>query len=145
MWSVEHSLDTRARPATVFDLYRDVAGWPRWDAGLERMQLDGPFAVGTTGTMVVAGQPPLRLRLVWVEEGRGFEDETTIPDAGVVVHVRHELQPLEHGGTRITHTLSVQGPNADTLGPTIGPAISADFPQTLAALARLAEASPSRR
>jgi hypothetical protein len=145
MWSVEHSLDTSASPETIFDLYRDVDGWPRWDAGLERMELDGPFAVGTTGTMVVAGQPPLRMRLAWVEAGRGFEDETPIPDAGVVVHVRHALQPLEHGGTRITHTLVIDGPNADTVGPTIGPAITADFPHTMAALARLAETAPSRR
>jgi uncharacterized protein YndB with AHSA1/START domain len=143
MWTVEHSLETSADPETIFALYRDVAAWPRWDAGLERMQLDGPFAVDTTGTMVIAGQEPLRMRLTWVEDGRGFEDETPIPGADVVVRVRHSLEPLDRGGTRITHTLSIDGPNADSLGPNLGRAISADFPQTMAALARLAEATPS--
>jgi hypothetical protein len=145
MWTVEHTIATIASAETVFALYRDVATWPRWDAGLERLDLDGPFAVDTTGTMVVAGQAPLRLRLAWVEDGRGFEDETTIPGADVVVRVRHRLQPLEQGGTRITHTLSIEGPGADTVGPQLGPSIAADFPQTLAALARLAEAVPTRR
>jgi hypothetical protein len=36
--------------------------------------------------------------------------------------------------------MEITGPAADTLGPQIGPEISGDFPQTLAALAERAEA-----
>jgi hypothetical protein len=35
--------------------------------------------------------------------------------------------------------MEITGPAADTLGPQIGPEISADFPQTLASLAERAE------
>ena len=27
MWSYEHSLETKARPETVFDIFRDVSRW----------------------------------------------------------------------------------------------------------------------
>ena len=37
--------------------------------------------------------------------------------------------------------MEISGAEADTLGPQIGPEISADFPQLLAALARYAERS----
>ena len=35
--------------------------------------------------------------------------------------------------------MEITGPAGDTLGPQIGPEISADFPQVLAALVELAE------
>jgi hypothetical protein len=35
--------------------------------------------------------------------------------------------------------MEISGPAADTVGPEIGPQISADFPETLAALAQHAE------
>jgi uncharacterized protein YndB with AHSA1/START domain len=141
MWSYETSLETRASAEAVFEFFRDVASWPEWNAGVERIELEGPFAGGTSGTMVVPGEEPLAFRLVWVGEGRGFEDETPIPDAGVVVRVRHTLDPLASGGTRITYVATVEGPAADAAGPEIGTAVTADFPEVMAALAARAEAA----
>lgn len=139
MWTVTHTRETSASAEAIFARYADVATWPEWDAGLERMTLDGPFATGTTGTMVVRGQDPLLMRLVAVAPGRGFEDETSVAGAGVVVRVRHQLDPLDRGGTLITHVVTIDGPAADTVGPTLGAAITADFPQTMAMLAARAE------
>jgi hypothetical protein len=42
-------------------------------------------------------------------------------------------------GTRITYRMEITGEQADTIGPEIGPAISGDFPQVIAALIALAE------
>jgi len=50
------------------------------------------------------------------------------------------VQPLDGGGARITYRMEITGPAAETLGPQIGPEISADFPQVLAALAERAQA-----
>jgi hypothetical protein len=141
MWTRAFAVETTAPAAAIFALYRDVATWPAWDAGLERMLLDGPFASGTTGSMLLLDQDPLATRLLSVEDGRGFEDETRIPGTDLVVRVRHTLDPLPHGGTRVTHSLSIDGPDADTLGPSVGEAITADFPRSLAALVALAEAA----
>lgn len=143
MWTFEHSIETPASARAVFGLFEAVDTWPEWNSGVERIELSGPFAEGTTGTMFMPGQQPLEFRLAWVEDGRGFEDETPVLDAGVVVHVRHALDPLSSGGTRITYSVVIDGPAADAVGPTIGPAISDDFPAVMAALAARAEAVES--
>jgi hypothetical protein len=90
--------------------------------------------------MVMPDQGSLSFRLSWVGEGRGFEDETEIPGAEVTVRVRHSLEPLAAGGTRITYRATVEGPAADALGPEIGPGVTSDFPEVIAALAGRAEA-----
>jgi polyketide cyclase/dehydrase/lipid transport protein len=141
MWKFQHSIDASASAEVIFAIMADVGAWPEWNPGVERMELNGTFASGTTGTMVVPGQDPFATRLVWVEAGVGFEDETTVPDAGVVVRVRHDLEPLSGGGTRITYAATIDGPAADTVGPSIGPEITSDFPEVMAALAARAQAA----
>lgn len=141
MWTYEHSVETRAGADAVFALFSGVDTWPEWNAGVERMELDGPFVAGTAGRMTQPGQAPLASQLIWVEEGHGFEDETQVPSAGVVVRVRHELEALSHGGTRITYRCVVDGLAADE----VGPMVTADFPAVMAALSARAEEAAARR
>ena len=143
MWTYEHNIETAAGAGTIFDILRDVSRWSEWNAGVERIELDGPFATGTSGVMVIPDQGSLSFRLAWVGEGRGFEDETEVPGSGVVVRVRHSLEPLAGGGTRITYRATVEGPDSGPLGPEIGQAVTADFPAVMAALASRAEAVPT--
>jgi hypothetical protein len=145
MWTYEHSAETSAALDAIFALFQNVSTWPQWNPGVESMVLDGPFAAGTTGTMKVPGQEPMRMRLVSVDPAHGFEDETPIPDAGIVVHVRHVLTPLESGGTRITYGMTIDGPAADAVGPQLGPEITNDFPAVVAALIAMAEGASVTR
>jgi hypothetical protein len=39
---------------------------------------------------------------------------------------------------RVTYRTEISGPAADQVGPELGPQITGDFPQTLAALVKLA-------
>jgi hypothetical protein len=99
MWKFEHTVDTSADRGTVFAILADVSAWPRWNAGVESMSLNGPFAAGTTGTMTLPVGDTLAVRLAWFDADWGFQDETVVPGVGVLVRVRHELQPLPPGGT----------------------------------------------
>lgn len=138
MWTVEHSIVTNASPAAISRLFADVATWPEWNKGIEWVTLDGPFAAGTHGQMKVPGQEPFAFRLLAVGPD-GFEDETPIPDAGVVVRVRHAIE-TSAGRTRVAYGVTIDGPQADALGPVLGPEITADFPAVLEALVARAEA-----
>src|ERR1700682_2167599 len=100
MWTYEHSVEAAASPETICEILRDTGRWPEWNRGVERIDLDGPFATGTSGVMVIPDQGSLSFRLAWVGEGQGFEDETEIPEAQVLVRVRHSLEPLAGGGAR---------------------------------------------
>ena len=63
-----------------------------------------------------------------------------LPELGdVVVRTTHSVRRLDGNRSRVTYRMEISGLRADTLGPQIGPEISADFPQTLAALVGRAE------
>jgi hypothetical protein len=72
---VEHSVETRARAQAVWRLWADVERWPEWNAGVERIELRGPFAVGSTILMTPPGDEPVELRIAETIEPELFVDE----------------------------------------------------------------------
>ena len=133
MWTHSTSIATHAAPEALWRLFEDVAGWTRWNAGIERIALHGPFASGSRFEMQPPGMDAFTSTLRDVRPHEGFVDETVLEDTRFLVS--HELQPLADGGTRVTYSIRVEGPEAATLGPLV----SADFPEVLAALKALAE------
>ncbi|MFI5912243.1 SRPBCC family protein [Dactylosporangium sp. NPDC051541] len=137
MWAYQHSVETTAAPEVLWRHWSAVAQWPEWNAGVARISIDGPFEAGTSFTMTPPGEEPLRMRLTEVVPGKLFTDEL---DAGeFVVRTVHSLEPGAAGTTRVVYRTEISGPAADAVGPQVGPAITADFPDVLAALVRLAE------
>ncbi|GAB3988582.1 SRPBCC family protein [Actinoallomurus acanthiterrae] len=138
MWEYQHTAETAAAPETVWRLWADVPGWQTWNAEIEKVEIDGPFAVGSRITMTPPGDEPVVLDLVQVEEHTLFVDQM---DAGdFTVTTVHRIEPLGDGRIRIVYRTEIDGPAADQVGPQLGPAITGDFPETVAALVRLAEA-----
>jgi hypothetical protein len=133
IWRGEHSVDTTASPEAIWGMFCDTDGWKAWNAGIEEIQLEGPFAAGTWFTMKPPGQDALRSRLLDVRENERFVDETRVE--GLVVTVEHRIERLAPGGTRVTFAIDAAGPGAQH----VGPAIAADFPDVLAALATLVQ------
>ena len=135
MFEWSHEVVSTARPEQVWTLYAEVERWTQWDAGLEGVTLDGPFAVGSRGTMAVSGQPPLTWELVEVVDGELFTDVTEIPGVATLTFV-HRVA-AHPSGSLITHEVRIEGPAADRLGPMV----TSDTPAAMEALARLAAAA----
>ena len=133
MWHCEHSVETSASPEAIWQLFRDVGGWKAWNSGIEEISIAGPFVEGTQFLMKPPGQDAFTSQLICVLENERFDDETVVGDVRVVVE--HRIQALAPGRTRITYAASVEGPDAEE----IGAAVTGDFPDVLAALAKLAE------
>jgi uncharacterized protein YndB with AHSA1/START domain len=137
VWEAEHSTETSATPEEVWRLWTDVAGWPPWNADIEQIELTGPFATGSVIRMTPIGQELIELRIAEAVEPELFVDEADLGE--IVVRTIHRAEQLDGGGARVSYRMEITGPAADTLGPKIGPGISGDFPQTLAALVERAE------
>jgi uncharacterized protein YndB with AHSA1/START domain len=137
MWSYQNSIDTTATAEAVYRLWADVLNWSDWNADIVAIELDGPFAAGSTITMTPAGQDPVHLEIAEVEEGRQFVDEARFN--GLLFRTVHRAEPLAEGGTRVTYRMEITGEGADEIGAQIGPAITGDWPETMAALVALAE------
>ena len=133
VWRGECGIETAASAEIIWGIFRDVRGWKNWNAGIEQIAIDGPFAAGTWFTMKPPGEDTLRSKLVEVRENACFIDETRVGDLAITV--AHRIEPLGTGRTRIVYAVEAIGPGAAE----IGPAVASDFPVVLAALAKLAE------
>jgi len=137
MWTNEQSIETVASPEAIWRLWSDVAGWSEWIADIEHIEISGPFAAGSTISMTPAGQDPVELRIAEAVEPDLFVDEADLGD--VVVRTIHRVERLEGDRNRVIYRMEISGPAADSVGPDLGPQISGDFPETLAALVQHAE------
>ncbi|MEU0880735.1 SRPBCC family protein [Lentzea sp. NPDC005914] len=127
----EHSVEGPASVETVWALWSDVSRWTEWDESLESVTLTGPFAEGSSGTMTIEGQGAIPFTLTSVDPGIGFVDETSVP--GALLRFSHRVEQLSDG-VRVTHSVVIEGPEAQTLGPLV----TADFPDAVEALVKLA-------
>lgn len=139
MWSTEETAVTRTARDAVWEAVRDLHTGDLSYSGADRFELHGPFAVGTELTVTPEGQDPIRSRIAVLEPGRTYADVTAFGD--VRLTFRYDLD--DHAeGTAVRYSLTIDGADADTVGPELGPQISADFPATLAALLAEAERPP---
>lgn len=137
MWTHEEVIETSASADRVWDLFADIAGWKKWNAGIEAIEIHGPFEAGTTFTMTPTGQDALHSTLIEAIPGESFTDETMVDNTRIVVS--HRLVCLPSGNTRIIYATEITGPGAAEFGPMV----TSDFADVLASLKRLAELSPS--
>lgn len=142
MRECEHSEVTAASGEAVWALWSDVRTRPDWDAGIEWVELEGPFAAGSEGKLKPAGSRAVRFRMLFAEPGAGFADETKLPLARM--RFEHQLAHRSSGGTSITHRVRISGPLAPLFTRVIGRGLARELPETVRRLARRAEGAVSR-
>ena len=133
---VEHRTLVLAPARRIFRLYQDVAAWHTWDPDTRSASLDGPFAVGTRGSLVPTEGRPVPMVLTCVEPDVRFTVESRIPLFRMVFE--HELVP-QGLATRVTHRVTFSGPLAVVLGRLLARRLDRGLPVTLANLKREAE------
>jgi hypothetical protein len=133
IWRGEYAVETSATAEAIWSIFRDVPAWKTWNAGIEQIEIDGPFAAGTWFTMKPPGEEALRSQLIDVRENASFIDETRVGD--LVIKVAHRIETIGPARTRVVYAVDARGPQASE----IGPAVASDFPEVLASLAKLAE------
>jgi hypothetical protein len=143
-WEYAPSIETTASPEAIWRLYQDVSRWPEWKYGVQRVELTGPFAAGSTGTITPVGQPPMPFRIVAATENEGYISETRLAD-GVPLRLEHTLTPLPGGGTRVVHKAHVPRAALDVFGDGFSPNLNAGINVTLAALSSRAAGGAGRR
>ncbi len=141
MWTFEHSVETDAPPERIWSRWSDVSTWPSWDHGVTRVELAGPFAEGSDGTLHPVNTDPVPFTLVEVRPDVGFIDESLLP--GAVLRFEHEVTPVSPSRSRVTHRVSIAGPAAAAYAETIGADLFNDLPQTVHRLVAQAEANPT--
>src|SRR3954451_23230227 len=119
MWEYEHAVETQVAPAVLWRYWSDVAGWPAWNEGIEKIEVDGPLEPGTAFRMTPPGEQPIGMRIAEVVPDRMLVAEM---DAGdFVVRTTHRVEPLAAGGPRIVYPSEFVGSASVQVGPDLGP------------------------
>ncbi|WP_405769288.1 polyketide cyclase [Streptomyces sp. NBC_00080] len=135
MWEYEHSIETDATPEAIWQLWADVPNWVTWNAEIEKIEIDGPFAAGALITMTPPGDDAIVLRVAEAVVGERFVDEARFGDLLLrTVHRIDPIDPIDRSRVRVVYRMEITGAGADEAGPQIGPAVTADWPDTMAAL-----------
>lgn len=110
-WSCEHSTFTIASRTQAWDYWTDMRHHAQLEPGVDKIELDGPFAAGTTGRTIGAG-----FRQEWeltdVVDGRRFGVTGFTPDRSGALSFSWRFED-EHNGTRITYRIGAYGPEVD--------------------------------
>ncbi len=105
-WRFENEAELQASPEQVFDLFADGESWPRWFAGIRRVEWTSPEpkGVGTTRTVTLTTATVDEHFLAW-ERGRRFAFRFVSANrplfrAGIE---DYRLEPLSGGRTRFRY------------------------------------------
>jgi hypothetical protein len=131
MWTTDYTSHTPASPAAVWEALRRLhTGESSTEAG-DTFEIHGPFEVGTTISVTPVGQDTFVSTILELVEAARYADSTAF--GATTLTFRHTLVAAD-SGTTVTHELVIDGPQADEVGPELGPQISEDFPSAMAAL-----------
>lgn len=135
---VEHSILVDAPAERIFRIYENVSAWHTWDPDTKRASLEGPFAVGSRGSLTPARGNTVPMLLTKVERNACFTVESRIPLFRMVFE--HELVP-QGSATRVVHRATFSGLLAFVVGRMLVKQLNQGLPATLASLKRLAESA----
>lgn len=121
-------------------MWTDVAGWPSWNPGVGRVELDGPATEGATGTIRAVGGPASTLKVLTLEPEKRFVTETS--ERLIRLRFEYELADVDGGQLLITHRVRMTGPATLLLRHTIGARLKRSIPAALAALVELVTTVP---
>ena len=144
-WAFEHSIFTVATRPDAWAYWTAMDNHAKMEPGVQRIELDGPFATGTTGRTIAEGFTQ-EWQLDDVIEGERFTVIGFAPGDGGSLSFTWIFED-EADGTRMTHQIRATGPEVEnTLEELRQMALHA--PKSMARLAgalnRLAERKPRR-
>jgi Polyketide cyclase / dehydrase and lipid transport len=135
----EASLETKATPARVWQVWSDVNTWPAWNPDMKESRLDGPLKLGTTGMINTNSGGKHDVVVTHFEDGRSFELESTAMP-GTKMGIRATVEPTANG-TRISQAFEARGLLAPVVGPMMGGMILKTFNSVLEGLRQKAEST----
>ncbi len=123
-----------AEPDWVWDVWTDLASFPRWDPREERTEPRGPFAVGTTVWSKQRGNPGGESIITAIEPHRRWTAESPLPGGRLVID--HLLEPAGAGRVKVAKRYEVHGPLVVLFRLYCGPRVRRALPETFRALQR---------
>jgi hypothetical protein len=85
-YKFEYSINCPVNKDFAWRFWTDVANWAKVDPAVESVEMEGPFASGTSGVTHIRGAAPAAWKLIDVKDGESANIEITAPGAAVHFH-----------------------------------------------------------
>lgn len=132
------SMEAQASPDRVWEIWSDVSTWPRWNPDVQAIEISGPFASGTTGTMTTKSGGSHAITLQGVQPGRSFRLETAaVPLTRFAFEC--EVKPRGQTASTISQSITMRGPLGAVFSAMMGKRIAESFGPILSGLKAEAE------
>jgi len=123
-WRLEHSVECEVTKEFAWSFWTHVPNW-KLDADVEAVELDGPFAEGSSGATITRSFGRVAWRIVMVKAES--EAVLEIPAPGAVVRFHWIFQDLS-GRTRITQQVGIEGEQAALIVGMIAAGLESGIP-----------------
>lgn len=136
MWHTEVRIESKASREHIWQLWKDVEHWNRWDKSVEYSTIEGEFTAGTKGTLKPKGGPKTKFRITESIEERCFINVSKLPLC--TIKFIHQIDNL---GNRIavTHRIEIRGPLSSFFSRIMGKNIKKELPIAVNNLIEIAE------
>ena len=134
------TLTTTAPKERIWQLWTDVAGWPRWDTPLQSASLEATIAAGVSGTLVTRDGQRSQFTVTAFAPMSGYTFCTRLPLATLTVG-RFFGREHDDGRLEFTHRVAFSGPLAPLFAALLGRGFMWQLPDVMAKLRQLAESS----
>ncbi|MDR8394283.1 SRPBCC family protein [Aliifodinibius sp. S!AR15-10] len=132
-WEFEHSIYTEANRKDAWDHWSDVENHAKMEPGVESIELDGPFATGTTGRTITS-EYTQEWELTTVIDGEKWVITGHTPDGGGTLSFAWKFED-EGSGTRLTQQIKATGSLVEEYPEEIQQ-MEANAPKAMARLAK---------
>lgn len=126
-----HSQITSHPSKAIYQLWADPNTWTTWDPDVAEVRFEGEPAVGAKGWMRPTSGPASTFTIVALRADRLATTTSRLP--GAVLSFEHTLEPSDKG-SRISVTVSAQGPLSALWAKVLRKSFSEAAPRNIAGL-----------
>ena len=131
-----HSLDTKASPKAIWQIWTDVSNWKKWDKGLKMAAMDSAFQLGAKGTITSLEGREAQFKVVEFEPGKSYTYKTKLPLGSL--YVKRYLESKD-GKLYFTHEVWFKGLTAGIFAKNFGPEFRRLLPEVMEEVKKIAE------
>lgn len=124
-WTSTYELVISAPKELVWNAFKNVNEWSKWNDGVSEIKLEGDFEEGVWFTMILPEGDVVKSQIVKIVENESFTDRSIVSNN--TFDVIHTVSDIGNNLTKVTYTVNANGPEAKELG--LG--ICADFNDVL--------------
>jgi hypothetical protein len=116
MWTFDYAERTDVPPDALWQVIADIERWPQIDSQIDRIEIEGPVAMGTRFRLKPKGGPSLAFRIGAFDPPTRYADVCLLPLAEMTTI--HQITPGD--STVVAVRIEIKGPLAWLWGPLVG-------------------------